>query len=63
MIKSLLKRFAMFLIQGLIGLAFMVFFLVIFMEWMAGCGETYIDAKGIRHQHECIFINQPKEKK
>lgn len=63
MIKSLLKHFAVFLIQGLIFLAIMVFFLVAFMEWMAGCGETYIDAKGVRHQHECIFINQSKEKK
>lgn len=63
MIKDLLKRFAIWLVQGLIGLAFLVFFLIIFMEWMAGCGETYIDAKGVRHQHECIFINQLKEKK
>lgn len=62
--KDLLKRFGMFLLQGLIGLAFLVFFLIIFMEWMAGCGETYIDSKGRRHQHECIFINHPpKEKK
>lgn len=28
------------------------------MEWMAGCGETYIDAKGVRHQNECLFINR-----
>ena len=28
------------------------------LEWMAGCGETYIDAKGVRHEYECIFINR-----
>lgn len=29
---------------------------VVLIEWMAGCGETYIDAKGVRHANECIFI-------
>lgn len=27
------------------------------MEWMAGCGEYYIDSKGAVHQNECLFIN------
>jgi hypothetical protein len=35
-------------------------FAVLMIEWMAGCGETYIDAKGVRHQYECVFIPQPK---
>lgn len=61
--KSLLKRFAVFLIQGTIGLVFVLFTLLMLVEWMAGCGETYIDAKGVRHNHECIFINQPKDRK
>jgi hypothetical protein len=29
---------------------------VILLEWMAGCGETYTDAKGEQHANECIFI-------
>ncbi len=29
---------------------------VILIEWMAGCGETYTDAKGEQHANECIFI-------
>jgi hypothetical protein len=33
------------------------FFAVLLVEWMAGCGETYVDAKGQRHQYECVFIN------
>lgn len=26
------------------------------IEWMAGCGESYVDANGVRHQNECVFI-------
>jgi len=33
---------------------------VLLVEWMAGCGETYVDANGVRHQYECVFIPQPK---
>ena len=28
---------------------------VILLEWMAGCGETYTDAKGEQHANQCIF--------
>lgn len=34
---------------------------VMFIEWMAGCGESYIDAKGVRHLNECIIINHGKK--
>lgn len=30
---------------------------VMFVEWMAGCGESYIDSKGVRHANDCIIIN------
>jgi hypothetical protein len=37
---------------------------VVAIEWLAGCGETYVDADGVRHQYECVFIPQPtKENK
>jgi len=36
--------------------AFAVLGAVVLLEWMAGCGETYIDAKGERHANECVFI-------
>lgn len=29
---------------------------VVVIEWMAGCGETYIDSKGVRHANECVFL-------
>ena len=57
-----LKAFALWLLQAAIGLAMLGFFLLMVMEWAAGCGETYVDAKGVRHQNQCLFINQPKEK-
>ena len=25
-------------------------------EWAVGCGETYVDSKGITHQETCVFI-------
>ena len=30
---------------------------IVLVEWMAGCGETYVDANGVRHQHECVFFS------
>ena len=37
-------------------LLFAVFFAVIIIEWMAGCGESYVAYDGVRHMHECVFI-------
>ena len=36
---------------------------LIVVEWMAGCGETYIDANGNEHQHECVFLPNKGESK
>ena len=33
---------------------------LIFIEWMVGCGESYIDSKGVRHANECLIINLRK---
>lgn len=27
------------------------------MEWMAGCGEHYVDSKGTVHINECAFTS------
>ena len=56
-----LKALAMWLLQATVGIAFLLFVGLMFAEWMAGCGETYIDAKSVRHQNECLFLNH-KEK-
>ena len=39
--------------------ALIIFFAAMLAEWVTGCGETYIDSKGERHAHECIFIGKP----
>ena len=41
------------------ALALIIFFAALLAEWMVGCGETYIDSKGERHAHECMFIGKP----
>ncbi len=33
---------------------------LIAMEWAVGCGESYVDAKGVRHQNECLFVGSKK---
>ena len=35
---------------------------VLLMEWMVGCGESYVDSKGERHQYACVFFNQGEAK-
>lgn len=37
---------ALFLVLGLVSL----------LEFMAGCGETYVDSKGERHAYGCLLI-------
>jgi len=35
---------------------------VLLMEWMVGCGESYVDAQGVRHLYTCLFFNQGEAK-
>lgn len=58
-IGKLLKRFLIWLLQGIIGAVFIFGFLLMVLEWAAGCGEHYIDAEGNSHLHQCIFISKP----
>lgn len=53
---SILKRVVRRLFIVAAVAAFAVLGAIVLLEWMAGCGETYIDAKGERHANECIFI-------
>ena len=55
---NILKRFAVWLIQGLLSAALLIFFVVLLAEWAAGCGESYVDAKGKTHVGECIFLGR-----
>lgn len=44
------------LIEVVITAAFIALSVVVMVEFLAGCGETYIDAKGNRHANECLII-------
>ena len=57
MIK-VLKALGLWILQGIIDAVFVIGGAVVLVEWFSGCGETYIDAKGIRHTHECLFLPQ-----
>jgi hypothetical protein len=35
-----------------------IFFAYMFLEWAAGCGETYTDSKGKIHINECIWVSK-----
>lgn len=52
------KRVVQWLATVAVVTACAVGFAVVLIEWMAGCGETYIDSKGVRHAYECVFINR-----
>jgi hypothetical protein len=50
--RKLLERLLTFVMVVIFGIAIGV----LLLEWLAGCGETYVDAYGVRHQYECLFI-------
>ena len=53
---DVMKRLLTKVVEALLVLLFSAFLAVLFIEWFAGCGETYIDANGVRHQYECVFL-------
>lgn len=56
----MMKRLLLWIAQGLAGLVLIAFFCLMLIEWAAGCGESYVDAKGKTHINDCVFINQPQ---
>lgn len=56
---SLLKRITRWVFTAIMTVLFCTFMAVITIEWLAGCGESYVDANGNRHLNECVFINFP----
>jgi hypothetical protein len=53
---AIMKRLLTKIAEVLIMLLFTLFVAVMLTEWLAGCGESYIDAKGVRHQYECVIF-------
>ena len=57
-INSKLREWAIGIVFGVL---FAIGSAVLLIEWMAGCGETYIAADGSRYPHECVFLTLHKE--
>lgn len=55
--QPLWLRVAKWLLSAIVVATFALLGAILILEWMAGCGETYIDAKGERHANECLFIS------
>lgn len=53
-----IKQIALWLLQGIVGLMFLIGGALFLVEYASGCGETYIDSKGVRHSNQCFFINR-----
>ncbi len=53
-----MKKLLSWLVNAVIAIIFGAGIAVLVLEWMAGCGEHYIDSKGRAIQHECLFINK-----
>lgn len=53
-----MRRFLEWMVQVLAVLLISAALAVVIIEYAAGCGETYVDANGVRHAHECVFINR-----
>lgn len=59
-----MKRLIELLAQATMSAALTVFFAYLIVEWAVGCGESYIDAKGIKHANECaITVTQSEQTK
>jgi hypothetical protein len=51
-----MQKILKFIGQVLMSFLIAAVFVIIFIEWAAGCGESYIDSKGIHHSNQCIII-------
>lgn len=51
-----MQKFIKCLGQVVVTSLISAFIVIMFIEWAAGCGESYIDSKGIHHSNECIII-------
>lgn len=48
------------LINLVLALIIGVAMAILLMEWMVGCGESYIDSKGVSHKNACLFLSLHK---
>lgn len=45
-----------YILTALAVLTFAGVIAALLVEWLAGCGEHYVDSKGIVHVNDCVFI-------
>jgi hypothetical protein len=48
------------IIEITIAALFTVLMALFLVEWAAGCGETWVDANGVEHVGECVFLELKK---
>jgi hypothetical protein len=53
-----MNKYFEFVVAAVFTVAFAVLGALIIIEWLAGCGESYTDARGIVYLYECVFIPQ-----
>jgi hypothetical protein len=51
------------IIGVVVAVIFALLMAAVLVEWMVGCGETYVDAYGQRHMFECVFLPFKQEAK
>jgi hypothetical protein len=44
------------LLNFLAFLAFMAFMSIVMVEWVSGCGQTWVDSKGVEHIGQCWIL-------
>lgn len=55
-IQEVLKAIALWLLQGVVSALIVLFFIILFVEWVSGCGESYVDSKGVTHVGKCVIL-------
>jgi uncharacterized protein YxeA len=51
-----MKKIIAFIAQVVISTLASALIVIMFIEWAAGCGESYVDSKGNYHANECVII-------
>lgn len=54
---EILGRVLVWIIQAILGVVLIALFAYLIVEWASGCGEHYVDSKGVTHVNECLFTN------
>lgn len=54
---EILGRVLVWIVQALLGVALIALFAYLLVEWASGCGEHYVDSKGVTHVNECLYTN------